>query len=251
MTGAPCAPDLTTGESKMLHNCEKRGNILRSATSHAALIALLATFVASAAGCKLDDTSSAPDPAYNSPASGTGGSDAPAAIPASYDSDNKEDCLPKTNLLDQNGKNFSMDSLKGKPVLVDFIYTSCPGPCLMLTAKLANVANRLGPDLGSKVALLSITVDPEHDKPQDLLKYSKDQGADENGWTFLTGSPAEVEHVMNLLKLKREHEPDGSVAHVVDMFLIGPDGHELKEYSGSIAKPQDLAVDLKKAISAG
>ena len=56
---------------------------------------------------------------------------------------------------------------------------------------------------------------------------------------------------MNLLKLRREIEPDGSVAHVADMFLIGPDGHELKEYSGSIAKPQDIAADLRKAASTG
>ena len=50
-------------------------------------------------------------------------------------------------------------------LVVDFIYTTCPGPCLMETAKFANVALRLGNDLGSKVTLVSITVDPEHDGP--------------------------------------------------------------------------------------
>jgi len=180
------------------------------------------------------------------------GSDQAAPEPgaAGYEVTSKGDCLPKTTLVDQHGNRFSLDSLKGRPVLVDFIYTSCPGPCLMLTAKLANVALRLGPDLGSKVAMISITIDPEHDSPQALLKYSREQGAEDQGWTFLTGSPAEIDHVMNLLKLRREIEPDGSVAHVADMFLIGPDGHELREYSGSIAKPQDIAADLRKAASA-
>ncbi len=179
------------------------------------------------------------------------GSDQPVSESGGYDVASKGDCLPKTALLDQHGNSFSLDSLKGLPVLVDFIYTSCPGPCLMLTAKLANVALRLGPDLGSKVAMISITIDPEHDNPQALLKYSKEQGAEDQGWTFLTGAPSEIDHVMNLLKLRREIEPDGSVAHVADMFLIGPDGHELKEYSGSIAKPQDIAADLRKAASTG
>jgi cytochrome oxidase Cu insertion factor (SCO1/SenC/PrrC family) len=49
----------------------------------------------------------------------------------------------------------------------------------METAKFANVALRLGNDLDSKVTLVSITVDPEHDGPKQLLDYSRQQGADE------------------------------------------------------------------------
>src|SRR5208337_1829305 len=71
--------------------------------------------------------------------------------------------LTDTTLLDQNGQKLSLASLKGKPFVMDFIYTSCPGPCLMETAKLANVALRLGSDLGSKATIVSISVDPEHD----------------------------------------------------------------------------------------
>jgi cytochrome oxidase Cu insertion factor (SCO1/SenC/PrrC family) len=42
--------------------------------------------------------------------------------------------LTDTRLVDQNGKTMSLAALKGKPLVVDFIYTSCPGPCLMETA---------------------------------------------------------------------------------------------------------------------
>ena len=70
-----------------------------------------------------------------------------------------ESVLTDTKLVDQNGNTVTLTSLKGKPLVVDFIYTSCPGPCLMETAKFANVALRLGPDLGSKVTLVSISVD--------------------------------------------------------------------------------------------
>ena len=73
--------------------------------------------------------------------------------------------LTDTKLVDQNGKTVSLESLKGKPLVVDFIYTSCPGPCLMETAKLANVAIRLGNDLGSKVTIVSISVDPSMTGP--------------------------------------------------------------------------------------
>src|ERR1022692_2796759 len=65
-------------------------------------------------------------------------------------------CLTDTKLVDQNGNQVSLASLKGKPLVVDFIYTSCPGECKMETAKLTNVALRLGPDLGSKGHLVDM-----------------------------------------------------------------------------------------------
>jgi protein SCO1 len=160
-------------------------------------------------------------------------------------------CLTDTTLVDQNGANVSLASLKGKPTVVDFIYTSCPGTCLMETAKLANVALRLGPELGPKVSIVSITVDPEHDGPKQLLDYAKQQGADEKGWYFLTGSPADIDRALGGFKMIREKEPDGSVSHIVAMFLLGPDGRELHEYNGEIVKPANIVNDVNKTLSQG
>ena len=160
-----------------------------------------------------------------------------------------ESCLTDTKLVDQNGNTVSLASLKGKPLVVDFIYTSCPGPCLMETAKLANVARRLGNDLGSKVTIVSISVDPEHDGPKQLLDYSRQQGADEKGWYFLTGDPADVDRALAGFRISRQVEPDGSVGHMVDMMLIGPDGRLVREYNGEAVKAQDIVDDLKTALS--
>ena len=157
--------------------------------------------------------------------------------------------LTDTKLVDQNGNTVELSSLKGKPMLVDFIYTSCPGPCLMETAKFANVALRLGNDLGSKVTLVSITVDPEHDGPKQLLNYSRQQGADEKGWIFLTGGPGDIDQALAGFKLSRQIEPDGSVGHLVDMMLIGPDGRLVREYNGEIVKAQDIVDDVKKTLN--
>ena len=156
-----------------------------------------------------------------------------------------ESVLTDAKLVDQNGNSVALTSLKGKPMVVDFIYTSCPGPCLMETAKLANVALRLGSDIGSKVTIVSISVDPEHDGPKQLLDYSRQQGADEKGWYFLTGGPAEVDQALAGFKLSRQVEPDGSVGHLVDMMLIGPDGRLIREYNGEVVKAQDIVDDVK------
>jgi protein SCO1/2 len=159
--------------------------------------------------------------------------------------------LTDAKLVDQNGNAVALSSLKGKPLVVDFIYTSCPGPCLMETAKLANVALRLGNDLGSKVTIVSISVDPEHDGPKQLLDYSRQQGADEKGWYFLTGGPAEIDQALSGFKLSRQVEPDGSVGHLVDMMLIGPDGRLVREYNGEVVKAQEIVDDVKKTLNKG
>jgi protein SCO1/2 len=162
-----------------------------------------------------------------------------------------ESVLTDAKLVDQNGNPVALTSLKGKPMVVDFIYTSCPGPCLMETAKLANVALRLGSDIGSKVTIVSISVDPEHDGPKQLLDYSRQQGADQKGWYFLTGGPAEVDQALAGFKLSRQVEPDGSVGHLVDMMLIGPDGRLIREYNGEVVKAQDIVDDVKKTLNKG
>ena len=162
-----------------------------------------------------------------------------------------ESVLTDAKLVDQNGNSVALTSLKGKPMVVDFIYTSCPGPCLMETAKLANVALRLGSDIGSKVTIVSISVDPEHDGPKQLLDYSRQQGADEKGWYFLTGGPAEVDQALAGFKLSRQVEPDGSVGHLVDMMLIGPDGRLIREYNGEVVKARDIVDDVKKTLNKG
>jgi protein SCO1/2 len=162
-----------------------------------------------------------------------------------------ESVLTDTKLVDQNGNSVVLSSLKGKPLVVDFIYTSCPGPCLMETAKFANVALRLGNDLGSKVTLVSITVDPEHDGPKQLLNYSRQQGADEKGWYFLTGGPGDVDQALAGFKLTRQVQPDGSVGHLVDMILVGADGRLVREYNGEIVKAQDIVDDVKKTLNKG
>jgi protein SCO1/2 len=106
-------------------------------------------------------------------------------------------------LTDQYSQHVSLASLKGKPLLFDFIYTSCPGPCQLLTQHMKLIADKLGPALGEKVSLVSVTVDPENDRPSRLLNYAKAFNASLKGWYFLTGSPAQIDELMRPFQLER------------------------------------------------
>jgi protein SCO1 len=165
-----------------------------------------------------------------------------------YPAANHADCLPAMSLLDQDGHNVSLASLKGRPLIVDFIYASCTGPCPMLTAKLASVAKLLGPRLGRDVKLVSITLDPEHDHPAELKRYADKQGANEDGWLFLTGTPAQIEGVLAAFDLRRETLPDGSVTHNVASFLLGADGRQIRQYNGLTVRPDAVVSDIEHAL---
>ena len=114
---------------------------------------------------------------------------------------------------------------------------------------MAAVARRLGPAVGSKIALLSIDIDPEHDSPDQLAEYIKRQDAEANGWHFVTGSPAEIDQLLRKFQLAREREKDGSVAHVAGIFLLGPDGKEVREYDGKIVKVSLLADEVEQMVA--
>lgn len=172
--------------------------------------------------------------------SGCGNREAAGDYPAA----NGNDCLPDVSLVDQHGSAVSLASLRGKPVLIDFIYTSCASTCPMLTAKMASVARELGPALGANVTIVSITLDPEHDDPAALQKYAKSQGVNDPGWIFLTGKPERIDQVLALFKLKRMRESDGSIMHSVSAFLLGPDGHQIRQYNALDVSAKAVVADV-------
>jgi protein SCO1/2 len=166
----------------------------------------------------------------------------------SYAATNTADCLPDINLVDQYGRTVPLASLKGRPVLIDFFYATCPNVCPMLTAKFASIANRLGSELGSKSTIVSITLDPENDHPGNLLKYARTHGADRSGWIFLTGKPEQIDAVLNIFHLKRERDKSGMIMHVAMGFLLGPDGHQLRIYNALDVPPTTVVADISHAL---
>ncbi len=168
-----------------------------------------------------------------------------------YPAANGNNCLPEVSLIDQHGASVSLASLKGKPVLIDFIYTSCASTCPMLTAKMAAIAHALGPALGADVRIVSITLDPEHDGPAELAKYAKSNDANGNGWIFLTGPPARIDQVLALFKLRRTRESDGSITHSIEAFLLGPDGHQIRQYNALEVSADAVVADVERARGKG
>ena len=169
----------------------------------------------------------------------------------SFATTNDADCLPAIDLIDQHGRPVSLAALKGKTILVDFIYTSCATACPVLTTRFAQIASQLGSDLGKRITMVSITIDPEHDHPAQLLEYAKTHDADRNGWLLLTGTPADIDRVLHIYRLKREREADGTIAHVTTSFLLGTDGRQMRMYDTMEVAPATVIGDVDRVLAQG
>jgi protein SCO1 len=101
--------------------------------------------------------------------------------------------FPNLPVVTQDGKTlrFYDDVIKGKQVVISFIYTNCPDICPLTTARLALVKDQLGDAMGRDVFFVSMTVDPENDTPE-RLKAMADAFDTGPGWLFLTGKPEDI-----------------------------------------------------------
>jgi protein SCO1/2 len=96
--------------------------------------------------------------------------------------------LPETALVRADGAkvSFTREIDDGRPVVLDFIYTTCTAVCPVLSQSLAGLQRSLGAE-SAKVRMVSISIDPEQDSPERLAEYAKRFGAGPQ-WSFYTGS---------------------------------------------------------------
>jgi protein SCO1 len=97
--------------------------------------------------------------------------------------------VPAFELLNQNGQPFGSAQLAGRIWIADFIYTTCPGPCPMISSRMSELQKPLEK---SDVHLVSFSVDPEKDTPQVLRGYAEKLQADSARWDFLTGPKSAI-----------------------------------------------------------
>lgn len=103
--------------------------------------------------------------------------------------------VPAFSLLDQHGNTVTGETLKGQVWIANFIFTSCPDVCPLLTRKMADLRTGLVRG-GSDVRFVSFSIDPQTDTPDVLRAYAQKRGADHPDWYFLTGSIDSIKAVV-------------------------------------------------------
>jgi protein SCO1/2 len=157
---------------------------------------------------------------------------------------------PKTELTDQDGKSFSLEHLRGKAVVVSFVYTTCSGVCPATTHRLTRVQQELEKAglWGGQVEFVSISLDPARDTPAVLSGYARVYDCDTRSWHFLTGAPAEVARVVAAWGMWARVGPSGTLDHPSRIFLLDPKGRQREIYNLDFLQPETVTRDVKAVL---
>ena len=116
--------------------------------------------------------------------------------------------IPDVTLTNQDSRPIALSDLRGSVWVADIIFTRCAGPCPVMTGHMSELQSVL--PAHDSVKLVTLTTDPENDRPEVLKRYGERFKADFKRWIFLTGSKEQIARVAtDGLKLAAlEKKPD-------------------------------------------
>jgi len=156
--------------------------------------------------------------------------------------------LPAVALETQAGEHINLAAFHGQWLAVDFIYTTCPTYCVALGSEFAQLQEQLATPLAQgRVALLSISFDPQHDTPQRLKAYQQHAGSHGAGWYAArpvnTDGLAQLEQSFGVTVI-----PDafGGYTHNAAIGIVNPQGQLVDILDQG--DPQRVAETLQRAL---
>ncbi len=160
---------------------------------------------------------------------------------------------PDFALHDPNGKLVRLSDLRGRTVLVAFIYTTCTTTCPILSRQMAKLQGQLKREkmLPGRVMMYSVTVDPARDSAAVLARYASDLRADPAGWVFLRDNSEALLPVLDAYREWTKAMPDGEIDHPARLYLIDAQGRIREIYSLAFFDPRQAMIDIRALVNGG
>jgi protein SCO1/2 len=155
---------------------------------------------------------------------------------------------PDFTLTTHQGKELALHDLRGKVLLVSFVFTTCSGSCPATTARMVQVQERLkerGLFKDDRVRLLTISLDPARDTPEAMGRYAKLYDADTTHWNFLTGPPQRVAKVLSAWGMWTKPAANGQLDHPSRIFLVDGKGRIREIYDLAFLKDPWVVQDIE------
>jgi protein SCO1/2 len=154
--------------------------------------------------------------------------------------------IPAFSLVDQDGDLFTLENVKGNVWLADFIFTTCSGPCPIMTERMGMVQHDLL-DI-DKLKFVSFTVNPDYDTPEVLKKYAQRFDADVGSWSFVTGKYEQIQEL--IVEGFKMGDVEEIVFHSTRFALVDHEGNLRGYYSGTEpAEHEILTRDIQSLIN--
>ena len=164
--------------------------------------------------------------------------------------------VPDFELVNQDGKRIHLRQYRGKALLLTFIYTRCPLPdyCPLMSKNFNQIMQALRSEMALDTAthMLSISIDPDFDKPSVLRAYGRTYIDKTSAhpflrWEFVSGTPQQVRKVAEFFGLSYSTD-NGQIVHSLVTAVIGPDGKVRKLYRGNQWQPAEILADLRDTL---
>ncbi|TVQ65311.1 MAG: SCO family protein [Balneolaceae bacterium] len=160
-------------------------------------------------------------------------------------------------LTDQFGEEVTLpDTFLGEVLLVGYVYTHCPDICPIITYNMRDVQRALAEEEGFR--LISISFDPDRDTPEVLYEYASNYRLDQSNWSLLTGNRAEVESVLQKLRIStvktptrftEDNIPIYFIDHTDRVTIIDRKGQIRRNYLGSEFDPEEVIRDVRVLLN--
>ena len=166
---------------------------------------------------------------------------------------NVGDRMPDYVFTNELGQVIHLADFQGQALAFTFIYTRCPFPnfCPRMSSNFADAYKKLSSaaDAPKNWRLLSISFDPEHDKPELLRSYAKRYGYETNHWSFVTGALIDIDAITEQFGLMFPREGVG-FNHNLRTVVVDAQGKVQKVLTGNEWKVEDLVAEIVKAAAA-
>jgi protein SCO1/2 len=160
--------------------------------------------------------------------------------------------LPNVVFQSDDGRSmrFYDDLVKGRVVLINFMFTTCRRACPGTTANLKKVRRALGDHVGNDVVMLSISLDPEHDTPEVLHEYARLYGVGP-GWYFLSGRREDVERLRRTLgAYDLNPEIDADRTRHAGLVVLGNEPMGRWSAVSGLARPRQIVEAVERVMKA-
>jgi protein SCO1 len=162
------------------------------------------------------------------------------------------DAMPDATFVDQDERAVRLHDLRGRPLVISFLYTRCPLPdfCPAIESRLAALQQRIKNDPGlAGTGIVAVTIDPEYDTPAVLKAHAAERGADTAIWRFVTGPQADVDAFGRQfgVSVTRGSGSPNEIEHNLRTVVVSREGRIVHIEAGAAWRVEDLVESLHRA----
>lgn len=159
--------------------------------------------------------------------------------------------LPDIELVDQDGVRFSLSEYfgVGKPLVISYVYTSCPVVCPTITAEFKKAVDGAKEAFGDRFNVLTVGFDPSGDTPARLREYGGRFTKSFEGFRFASSDEESMERLLNAVGFFRARQDDGSFDHMDMVTTVKPDGTIYRQVYSLRTQQQNLALRLEELLT--